>query len=251
MSISSPRSTRTRRPPERLLSNVSNRRRAIGLLEVRLIRVVPLTTRPINLRFLLLSDTKAAALINALIEFCFQPRCVLSPMDADFCVQFVRVMHLQGTPGFWTLTCYDRVRSHPIHLGDNFNGLPLYYQLLGDHVKNIVFSCSEYEARNYGMLIDSLQSGSMLMVMIGRFLLGLLTDLLKWHQDEQQYLQDNRVKGAGKAAYLPGLQLRWTNKPTVAVSDLAKWSEVQQFNRKCHRKLTKVQCYHFLRNRPW
>lgn len=65
-------------------------------------------------------------------------------------------------------------------------------------------------------------------------------DLLKWHQDEQLYLQDNRVKGAGKAAYLPGLQLRWTNKPTVAVSDLAKWSEVQQFNRKCHRKLTKV-----------
>ena len=76
--------------------------------------------------------------------------------------------------------------------------------------------------------------------MLGRFLLGLLTDLLKWHQDEQQYLQDNRVKGAGKAAYLPGLQLRWTNKPTVAISDLAKWSEVQQFNRKCHRKLTKV-----------
>ncbi|KAF9647035.1 hypothetical protein BDM02DRAFT_2819645 [Thelephora ganbajun] len=148
-------------------------------------------------------NTKAAALINALIEYCFQPRCVLSPMDADFCVQFVRVMHLQGTPGFWTLTCYDR--------------------LLGDHVKNIVFSCSEYEARNYG-----------------RFLLGLLTDLLKWHQDEQQYLQDNRVKGAGKAAYLPGLQLRWTNKPTVAISDLAKWSEVQQFNRKCHRKLAKA-----------
>jgi len=75
---------------------------------------------------------------------------------------------------------------------------------------------------------------------IGRFLLGLLTDLLKWHQDEQQYLQDNRVKGAGKAAYLPGLQLRWTSKPTVAISDLAKWSEVQQFNRKCHRKLAKV-----------
>ena len=36
-----------------------------------------------------------------------------------------------------------------------------------------------------------------LMVMLGRFLLGLLTDLLKWHQDEQQYLQDNRVKGVG------------------------------------------------------
>ena len=192
-------------------------------------------------------DTKAATLINALIEYCFQPRCVLSPMDADFCVQFVRVMHLQGTPGFWTLTCYDRVSSLLVHLGDDLTSLPLFYQLLGDHVKNIVFSCSEYEARNYGTHISFLYSFSTLTVMLGRFLLGLLTDLLKWHQDEQQYLQDNRVKGSGKAAYLPGLQLRWTNKPTVAVSDLAKWSEVQQFNRKCHRKLVKVSYHPY----PW
>jgi THO complex subunit 2 len=166
-------------------------------------------------------------------------------MDADFCVQFVRVMHLQGTPGFWTLTCYDRVGLHSVHIRDALSGLPLTYQLLGDHVKNIVFSCSEYESRNYGILIVFLRLSLMLMTTIGRFLLGLLTDLLKWHQDEQQYLQDNRVKGAGKAAYLPGLQLRWTNKPTVAIVDLAKWSEVQQFNRKCHRKLAKVPRYHF------
>ena len=161
-------------------------------------------------------------------------------MDADFCVQFVRVMHLQGTPGFWTLTCYDRVSLLLVHLGDELGCLLLSHQLLGDHVKNIVFSCSEYEARNYGTLIALLSPCFSLTVTLGRFLLGLLMDLLKWHQDEQLYLQDNRVKGAGKAAYLPGLQLRWTNKPTVAVSDLAKWSEVQQFNRKCHRKLTKV-----------
>lgn len=161
-------------------------------------------------------------------------------MDADFCVQFVRVMHLQGTPGFWTLTCYDRVSPLLVRPGGDLSSLFLSHQLLGDHVKNIVFSCSEYEARNYGTPIVSLCLCSPLMMTLGRFLLGLLTDLLKWHQDEQQYLQDNRVKGVGKAAYLPGLQLRWTNKPTVAVSDLAKWSEVQQFNRKCHRKLTKV-----------
>lgn len=54
--------------------------------------------------------SKATVLIAGLIEHCFQPRCLLSPMDADFCAQFVRVMHQQGTPGFWTLTCYDRVR---------------------------------------------------------------------------------------------------------------------------------------------
>ena len=44
-------------------------------------------------------------------------------MDADFCVQFVREMHLQGTPGFWTLTCYDRVSSFLAHLGDGYGGL--------------------------------------------------------------------------------------------------------------------------------
>jgi THO complex subunit 2 len=171
-------------------------------------------------------------------------------MDADFCVQFVRVMHLQGTPGFWTLTCYDRVNLLLAHLGGDFSGLPPSCQLLGDHVKNIVFSCSEYEARNYGIPSVFFHPSKPLTVTLGRFLLGLLTDLLKWHQDEQQYLQDNRVKGAGKAAYLPGLQLRWTNKPTVAVSDLAKWSEVQQFNRKCHRKLAKVLCYFCFRVSP-
>ena len=64
------------------------------------------------------------------------------------------------------------------------------------------------------------------MAMLGQFLFSLLTDLLKWHQDKQHHLQNNRVKGVGKAAYLPGLQLRWMNELTVAISNLAKWSEV-------------------------
>ena len=59
--------------------------------------------------------TKPNALINAVIEHCIQPRCLLSPMDADFCAQFIKVLHLQGTPGFHTLGCYDKVNDH-----DNF-----------------------------------------------------------------------------------------------------------------------------------
>ena len=119
MYISSPRNTRTRRLRGPSRSNESSRRRIIGLLEVRPIYAVPPTILLITIICsAILLDTKAGALINALIEYCFQPRCVLSPMDADFCVQFVRVMHLQGTPGFWTLTCYDRVSSLLAHLGD-------------------------------------------------------------------------------------------------------------------------------------
>jgi hypothetical protein len=30
-------------------------------------------------------------------------------MDADFCAQFIKVLHLQGTPGFHTLAVYDKV----------------------------------------------------------------------------------------------------------------------------------------------
>ncbi|KAJ2920447.1 hypothetical protein H1R20_g16647, partial [Candolleomyces eurysporus] len=144
---------------------------------------------------------KSVILINALIEHCIQPRCLLSPMDADFCAQFIRVMHLQGTPGFHTLMCYDK--------------------LLGDHVKVVIFSCTDYEARNYG-----------------RFLLGILSDLHKWHTDDQAYTQDNRVKVAGKTIYLPGLQRALTNK-SPAPDTILTWPNFQQVLRKWYRKIAK------------
>ena len=30
-------------------------------------------------------------------------------MDADYCVQMIKVLHTQGTPGFWTMKVYDQV----------------------------------------------------------------------------------------------------------------------------------------------
>ncbi|ESK93722.1 tho2 protein [Moniliophthora roreri MCA 2997] len=141
---------------------------------------------------------KPHALLDVLIEHCIQPRCLLSPMDADFCAQFVKVMHTQGTPGFYTLACYDKV--------------------LGDPVKVILFSCSEYEARNYG-----------------RFLLGILTDLSKWHQDEQVYIQDNRSKVGGKTVLHAGLQLKY-QLPMPPENQL-KWREFRTVVRKWHKKL--------------
>ncbi|CDO68724.1 hypothetical protein BN946_scf184652.g51 [Trametes cinnabarina] len=147
---------------------------------------------------------KAGILASCIIEYCLQPRCLISPMDADFCAQFIKVMHLQGTPGFHTLMCYDK--------------------LLGDHVKAVVFSCSEYEARNYG-----------------RFLLGILTDLWKWFQDEQLFLHENRTKSGGNTVFLPGLQQRWPLRPkaVVAQEELIKWEDFKQVVRKWHRKLNK------------
>lgn len=57
----------------------------------------------------LLVATKPALLISSIIEHCIQPRCLLSPMDADFCTQFIKALHLMGTPGFHTLAMYDKV----------------------------------------------------------------------------------------------------------------------------------------------
>ncbi|KAG6831879.1 hypothetical protein H0H92_006996 [Tricholoma furcatifolium] len=144
---------------------------------------------------------KAGALVGSIIEHCIQPRCLLSPMDADFCAQFIKVLHTQGTPGFHTLNCYDK--------------------LLGDHVKVVLFSCSEYEAHNYG-----------------RFLLGILSDMLKWYSDEQAYMADNRTKVGGKTVYNPGLQRLWTNK-SVSLDNLLDWPNFQRILRKWHKKLTK------------
>lgn len=75
---------------------------------------------------------------------------------------------------------------------------------------------------------------------IGRFLLGILTDVHKWHEDEQLFLNDNRSKGA-KASYLPGFMFRFSsNKSTVAAGDIIGWQEFRVVCKKWHRKLLKV-----------
>ena len=56
---------------------------------------------------------------------------------------------------------------------------------------------------------------------VGRFLLGILTDISRWFQDEQLFLQENRTKSSGNTVFLPGLQLRWTPipKPVISVGE--------------------------------
>ncbi len=56
---------------------------------------------------------KSALLVQSLIENCIQPRCLLSPMDADYCARLIRTLHVRGTPGFYTLMCYNKVRMYP------------------------------------------------------------------------------------------------------------------------------------------
>jgi THO complex subunit 2 len=187
---------------------------------------------------------KAAALASAIIEHCIQPRCLLSPMDADYCAQVIKATHIMGTPGFSTLMVYDRVsQTNYYALFCDPSTCIFCCQLLGDHIKVVVFSCSEYEAKNYGpssLCPAGLYPRLTSRLRVGRFLLGILTDLYKWFSDEASYEQDNRTKIGGKIHYLPGFQQSWSPKFPVEKTSLLTWQNFQQVLRKWHRKLFKV-----------
>ncbi|KAK7061446.1 THO complex subunit 2 [Favolaschia claudopus] len=145
--------------------------------------------------------TQPTVLVESIIAYCIQPRCLLSPMDADYCAQIIKVLHTLGTPGFHTLMCYNKI--------------------LGDHVRVILFSCSEYEARNYG-----------------RFLRGVLSDLLKWHGDQALYKSDSQTVTRGTTVYHPGFVQKYASK--TAENDQLEWQTTfRRVVRKWHVKLSK------------
>ncbi|TRM68443.1 transcription factor/nuclear export subunit protein 2-domain-containing protein [Schizophyllum amplum] len=144
---------------------------------------------------------------SAFIEQCLLPRCFLSPMDADYCVQMIKVLHTQGTPGFWTMKVYD--------------------QLLGEAVRVILFSCTEYEARNYG-----------------RFLRGVLTDLLSWHDNEQQYGNENKHKAGDKYFINPGMIKTWKadSSQHISTSEVIDWKTFRLYLTKWHKRICAAIC---------
>ena len=75
---------------------------------------------------------------------------------------------------------------------------------------------------------------------IGRFLATILSDLYKWYQNEDLYLQENRTKVGGKAVWLPGFQRSYAEKGPVEPSSVLAWAQFQQVLRKWHRRVSKV-----------
>ncbi|XP_073455534.1 THO complex subunit 2 [Aquarana catesbeiana] len=90
--------------------------------------------------------------ITKFLQLCIFPRCIFSSIDAVYCARFVELVHLQKTPNFSTLLCYDRVFSDIIYT---------------------VASCTENEASRYG-----------------RFLCCMLETVTKWHSDRAVYDKD-------------------------------------------------------------
>jgi THO complex subunit 2 len=111
---------------------------------------------------------------------------------------------------------------------------------LGDHVKVVLFSCSEYEARNYGKHNVYLK-GQGLYTPVGRFLRGIMTDLYSWFKDKQLYEQDNQITQNNQTFCHPGFQRSFTNKP----NDVLKHERLQTVVRKWHRKLAKVRAHRY------
>ncbi|KAJ7067990.1 transcription factor/nuclear export subunit protein 2-domain-containing protein [Mycena amicta] len=169
---------------------------------------------------------KPNALVGAIIEHCIQPRCLLSPMDADYCSQIIKVLHTLGTPGFHTLQCYNKA-SHALDIMSRC----LPSQILSEQIRSVLFSCSEYEARNYGMSWNNTS--------FRVFLRGVLLDIYKWYGDEAQYNTDNQTITRGTVVYHPGFVQKWNSK-TIQQSEQLQWDAgFKRIVRKWHTRLAK------------
>lgn len=73
---------------------------------------------------------------------------------------------------------------------------------------------------------------------VGRFLLGVLSDLHKWHSEEQTYIQDNRSKIGGKAVLHTGFQSQY--RLPMHPENHLKWNVFQKIVRKWHKKISLV-----------
>ena len=134
---------------------------------------------------------KYEQLNSALMECCFLPRILCSPIDSFFCFKMVKLLSTNGTPNFRTLGFYDLIFKQ-------------------DRLTSLIFTSTSKEADN-----------------LGRFLNEILRDLGRWHKDKTVFERE----AYGSKRTLPGfaMQLDPAGKPTIFLSYedfrriLAKW----------------------------
>lgn len=100
------------------------------------------------------------ALNVALIEHCFFPRMVISPLDAIYAFKMMKMVHSSGTPNFRTMGFLDQFFREK-------------------RLTSMMFLCSAKEAEN-----------------LGRFLNEVLKDLSRWHANKQLF--EKEAYGAKK-----------------------------------------------------
>ncbi|KAL4874731.1 transcription factor/nuclear export subunit protein 2-domain-containing protein [Aspergillus karnatakaensis] len=94
---------------------------------------------------------KADALHIALLEQCFLPRLLLSPIDAFYCFKMLKFLHTTGAPNFRTVGLLDQLFRE-------------------QRLTALIFLSTSREADN-----------------LGRFLNEVLRDLSRWHADQNVY----------------------------------------------------------------
>ncbi|KAL9077624.1 MAG: hypothetical protein Q9157_003268 [Trypethelium eluteriae] len=110
------------------------------------------------------------ALNTALLQDCFFPRLVLSPMDAQYTYKMIFYLHSSGTPGFRTMFLLDSLFAEK-------------------QLTSLIFQSTVNEAENFG-----------------RFLNELLKELNKWRADKSYY----EKQAFGPKKDLPGFAIKIT-----------------------------------------
>ena len=103
----------------------------------------------------------------ALLEQCFLPRLLLSPIEAFYCFKLLKFLHTSGTPNFRTIGLLDQLFRE-------------------QRLTSLIFLCTSKEADN-----------------LGRFLNEVLRDLSRWHADKTVYEKE----AFGTKKDLPGFAM--------------------------------------------
>ena len=111
------------------------------------------------------------ALNAALIEHCFFPRILLSPVDAMYTFKMLKFLHSSGTTNFRTMGVYDQF-------------------FMEKRLASMIFLCTAKEAE-----------------CLGRFLNEILRDLSRWHAEKSTFEKE----AFGPNKNLPGFSKRMTN----------------------------------------
>lgn len=115
------------------------------------------------------------ALNIALIERCFFPRILISPVDAMYTFKMLKFLHSSGATNFRTMGVLDQLFKEK-------------------RLTSMLFLCTAKEAENFG-----------------RFLNEVLKDLAKWHSDRTVYEKE----AFGTKKDLPGFCRKMTNEKSI------------------------------------
>ena len=123
----------------------------------------------------------------ALIEHCFFPRVLLSPVDALYTFKMLKFLHSSGAANFRTIGVLDQLFREK-------------------RLTSMLFLCTAKEAENFG-----------------RFLCEVLKDLSRWHADKSLFEKE----AYGRERDLPGFSRKMTNeKANISFYDYEEYRRV-------------------------